>query len=98
MAIDFGSNSQTIKRILNFEFHKKCYRKISVQGLKEDQKLARKICCQWIRRNVDRSKVERFMFTDNKIFTSNGFLNPKSDVVWVDDSSDANERGGLHSM
>lgn len=98
MAKDFGSNRQTIKRILSLDLHKKCYRKISVQGLKEDQKAARKSCCQWIRKNIDRSKAERLMFTDEKIFTRNGFLNPKNDVVWADDRSDANERGGLHLM
>ena len=38
------------------------------------------------------------MFTDEKIFTSNGFLNAKNDVVWADDRSDANERDGLHLM
>ena len=38
------------------------------------------------------------MFTDEKIFTRNGFLNPKNDVVWADDRSDANERAGLHLM
>ena len=63
MAKDFGSNRQTIKRILNLDLHKKCYRKIS---LKEDQKAARKSCCQWIRKNIDRSKIERLMFTDEK--------------------------------
>ena len=98
MAKDFGSNRQTSKRILNLDLHKKCYRKISVQGLKEDQKAARKSCCQWIRKNIDRSKVERLMFTDEKIFTRNGFLNPKNDVVWADDRSDTSERGGLHLM
>ena len=98
MAKDFGSNRQTSKRILNLDLHKKCYRKISVQGLKEDQKAARKSCCQWIRKNIDRSKVERLMFTDEKIFTRNGFLNPKNDVVWADDRSDTSERGGPHLM
>ena len=77
MAKDFGSNRQTIKRILNLDLNIKCYRKISVQGLKEDQKAAGKSWCQWIRKNIDRSKVERLMFTDEKIFTRNGFLNPK---------------------
>ena len=50
MAKDFGSNRQMIKRILNLDLNKKCYRKISVQGLKEDQKAARKRWCQWIRK------------------------------------------------
>ena len=77
MAKDFGSNRRTIKLILNLDLNKKYYRKISVQGLKEDQKAARKRWCQWIRKNIDRSKVERLMFTDEKIFTRNGFLNPK---------------------
>ena len=98
MAKDFGSNRQTIKRILNLDLLKKCYEKISVHGLKEDQKPARKICCQWTRKNIDRSKVERLMFTNEKIFISNGFLNPKNDIVWANDRSHANERDGLHLM
>ena len=77
MGKDFGSNRQTSKRILNLDLHKKCYRKISVQDLKEDQKAARKSCCQWIRKNIDRSKVERLMFTDEKLLTRNGFFESK---------------------
>ena len=38
------------------------------------------------------------MFTDEKIFTRNGFLNRKDDVVWAEDRSDDNERDGLHLM
>ena len=98
MAKDFGSNRQTIKRILNLDLLKKCYEKISVHDLKEDQKPAKKICCQWIRKNIDRSRVERLMFTNEKIFTSNGFLNLKNDVAWTNDRSHANERDGLHLM
>ena len=38
------------------------------------------------------------MFTNEKIFTSNGFWNPKNDVAWTNDGSHANERDGLHLM
>ena len=98
MAKDFGSNRQTIKRIFSLDLLKKCYEKISVHSLKEDQKPARKICCQWIRKNIDRSKVERLIFTNEKIFLSNGFLNPKNDVARANDRSHANEHDGLHLM
>ena len=37
------------------------------------------------------------MFTDEKIFTKNGYFNRKNDVVWIDDRSDATERAGLDS-
>ena len=37
------------------------------------------------------------MFTDEKIFTKNGYFNSKNDVVWADNRSDATERGGLYS-
>ena len=37
------------------------------------------------------------MFTDEKIFTKHGYFNPKNDVVWADDRSDATERDGLDS-
>ena len=37
------------------------------------------------------------MFTDEKIFTKNGYFNPKNDVVWADDRSDATEHDGLYS-
>ena len=36
------------------------------------------------------------VFVDEKIFTKNGYFNPKNDVVWADSRSDANERGGIH--
>lgn len=97
MAKDFNSSALTIKRVLNIDLHKKCYRKINVQKLKEDQKPLRKTCCQWLRKNINHDKLKRMMFTDEKIFTRNGYFNPKNDVVWADDRSDANDRGGLYS-
>ena len=38
MAKDFKSSVHTIKRVLNIDLKKKCYRKITAQKLKEDQK------------------------------------------------------------
>jgi len=35
------------------------------------------------------------MFTDEKVFTTNGYYNPKNDVVWADSRSQANEIGGV---
>lgn len=98
MAKDFQTSYPTIKRILNIDLNKKCYRKTTVQHLKDDQKPIRKTCCQWIRKNINRNKLERMMFTDEKIFTKNGYFNPKNDVIWADDRYDANERGGHHSI
>ncbi len=70
---------------------KKCYRKVNVQKLKEDQKPIRKSCCIWIRKNINKEKVKIMMFTDEKIFNRNGYFNPKNDVIWADSRSDANE-------
>ena len=81
MAKHFGSNRQTIKRILNLGLHKKCYRKISVQNLKENQEPERKICCEWIGKNIDRNKVERLIFNAKNVFTRNGFVNPKMTLL-----------------
>ena len=86
------------KSLRTIDLNKKCYRKITVQSIKEDQKSIRKTCCQWIRKNIDSSKLERMMLTNEKIFTKNGYFNPKNAVIWADDRSDANERDGLHSM
>ena len=98
MTKDFKSSHRTINQILNVDLNKKCYRKITVQSLKEDQKPIRKTCYQRIRKNNDRSKLERMMFTDEKIFSKNGYFSPKNDIMWADDRSDANEHGELHSM
>jgi hypothetical protein len=84
MDKDFKTSDRTIKRILNIDLNKKCYRKIIVQKLKEDQKPIRKTCCQCIRKNISRSKPEKMMFTDEKLFTKNGYFNPKNDAVWAD--------------
>ncbi|CAF2062853.1 unnamed protein product [Rotaria magnacalcarata] len=35
------------------------------------------------------------MFTDEKIFTRNGYFNPKNDAVWANNRNDANEYGGI---
>jgi transposase len=96
MAKDFKSKYETIRRVLIEDLGKKCYRKINVQKLKQDQKPIRKTCCIWIRKNINRGKVEKMMFTDEKIFTRNGYFNPKNDVVWADNRCDANESGGIH--
>ena len=96
IAKDFNSSIEIIKRILNLDLHKKCYRKIRVQKLKIDQKRTRKTCCQWLRKNIDHDKLERIMFTDEKIFTRNGYFNPKNDVIWADDRFSANELDGLN--
>ncbi|CAF3503406.1 unnamed protein product [Rotaria socialis] len=98
MAKDFNTSLWTIKRVLNEDLNKKCYRKINVQKLKEDQKLTRKECCQWIRKNISSAKTIEMMFTDEKIFTKNGYFNPKNDVIWASNRSDANESRGLHEM
>ena len=98
MAKDFKSSHRTIKRILNIDLNEKYYRKITVQSLKDDQKPIRKTCCQWIRKNIDRAKLERTMFTDKKVFTKNDYFNPKNYVTWADDRSVANKLSGLHSM
>ncbi len=97
-AKDFKSSIKTIERILTIVSNKKCYRKINVQKLKENEKPIRKKCCQWLRKNINHEKLQRMMFTDEKIFTKNGYFNPKNDVVWADDRSDANERGALNVM
>ena len=97
MTKDFNSSVQTIKRVLNIDLKKKCYRKIIGQKLKENQQPIRKTCCQWIRKNINHDKLKIMMFTDEKIFTKNGYFNRKNDVVWADDRSDATERGGLYS-
>ena len=44
MANDFKSTFGTIKRVLIEDLGKKCYRKINVQKLKQDQKPIRKSC------------------------------------------------------
>ena len=97
MAKDFKSSVQTINRMLNIDLKKKCYRKNTVQKLEEDQKHIRKTCCQRIRKNINYDKLKIMMFTDEKIFTKNGYFNPKNDVLWADDRSDAIEPDRLYS-
>ena len=97
MTKDFKSSVQTIKRVLNIDLKKKYYPKITAQRLKEDQKPIRKICCQWIRKNINHNKLKIMMSTDEKIFTKNSYFNPKNDVIWADDRSYATGRDGLYS-
>ena len=42
MAKDLKNSAQTIKRVLNIDLKKKCYRKITGEKLKEDKKIYKK--------------------------------------------------------
>ena len=94
IAKDFNSSQQTIRRVLRYDLAKKCYKKTKVQKLKPDHKSKRKSCCTWMRKNINIQDFQRFMFIDEKIFTNNGYLNPKNDVVWADSRSAANKEFG----
>ena len=96
MSKGFNSSVQTMKRVLNIDLKKKYHRKIIALKLKKGPKTY-KTCCQWIRKNINHNKLKIMMFTDEKILTKHGYFNPKNDVVWADDRSDATERGGLYS-
>ena len=96
MAKDFKSSVRAIKRLLNIDLKKKCYRKITAQKLKANQKPMRKTCCHWIRKNINHNTL-KIMYTDEKVFTKNCYFNPKNYVVWADDRADATERDGLYS-
>ena len=96
MGKDFSSTRDTIRRVLTKDLGKKCYRKINVQKLIEDQQQIRKTCCTWIRKNINNEKFRRMMFSNEKIFTRNGYFNRKNDVIWADSRHDANEAGEYH--
>ena len=49
----------------------------------------------WLRKNIKVKNVQRFMFTDEKVFTIEGCFNPKNDGIWSDDRSSANMEGGI---
>ena len=96
MGKDFNSTRDTIRRVLTKDLGKKCYRKINVQNLKEDQQQMRKTCCTWIRKKINNKKLRRIMFSDEEIFTRNGYFNRKNDVIWADSLYVANEAGEYH--
>lgn len=97
MGNDFGSNKDTVRRILA-DLGKKPYRKIKVQKLAFGHDAKRKQCCTWIRKNFSKARVHKMMFTDEKIFTRNGYFNPKNDVIWANSRSEANESGGIFEI
>ena len=97
MTKDFHSNRSTIERILKEDLKKKCYRRKSVQSLKDHQQLLRKQCCSWIRKKFRREDLLRMMFTDENFFTRNGYLNLKNAVVWADSRLEADTYNGIYA-
>jgi hypothetical protein len=93
MANVFKTNRETVRRILK-DLGKKAYRKVSVQKLKTLHIAKSKRCCTWMRKNIKSERVRQMMFTDEKIFTTNGFFNPKNNVVWASSRLEANQEGG----
>jgi len=95
MAKDFNVSNSTIIRVLKEDLSKYPYKKIRVPKLTSAHKAKRKSNCTWMRKNLNREKVQTTMYTDEKIFTTNGYFNPKNDIVWADDRQSANEEGGV---
>ena len=95
MAKDFNVSNSTIILVLKEDLSKYPYKKIRVPKLTSAHKAKRKSNCTWMRKNLNREKVQTTMYTDEKIFTTNGYFNPKNDIVWADDRQSANEEGGV---
>lgn len=98
MAEDFKCGKTTIEDVLKDDLSLRCYRKTKVQLLKEEDIEKRKSRCSWIRKHIKKEVLEKTMFTDEKIFTVDGFHNPKNSVVWSESRIDANENGGTFAQ
>lgn len=94
MAADFKTSPNSVKRSIRDQGFK-AYKRIPVQKLKPDHVPQRKQCCTWIRKHLRLAHVQNMMFSDEKVFTSNGYYNPKNDVVYAESRADANEAGAI---
>ena len=81
MAKDFNCSKATIRNVLHKDLGLRPYRKIPVPRLKKSHIDKRKACCNWIRKHITRDKTEKMIWTDKKIFTSDGMLNTKNYVI-----------------
>jgi hypothetical protein len=75
MAKDFKCCDATIRNVLHKDLGLRTYRKIPVPKLNQGHIDKRKTCCIWMRKNISRDLTKKMMWTDEKIFTTNGMLN-----------------------
>jgi hypothetical protein len=96
MAKDYNSSATTILRILHEDLGKRAWRKLKAPKLTKGHIAKRKTCCIWMRKHIKLESTRKMMWTDEKIYTLNGYYNPQNDVIWADDRESANDEGGFH--
>ena len=86
----------SVRRILKNDLNLKPYKRVSVPLITEAHILQRKKFANWVRTNFSKQKTMRILFSDEKIFDTNGICNSQNERLWCINREEANKNGGTH--
>jgi len=95
LASENNCSHPTILNIIHEDLALKTYSPICVPALTQAHIDARLRFARWIRKNFTNERCRKIMFSDEKIFTQDGQINSKNDVIYAESRSAANLNGAL---
>lgn len=82
LAKEENIDRESMRRIIKVELGLRPYRKRKMHGLTAKQKLTRIQRCKMLLKRHGKKKVEKIIFSDEKLFVMQQSHNPKNDVVY----------------
>ena len=95
MALEMGLSETTVRRVLKDDLKLKAYKKTVQPLLTDEHKEKRKRFANWIRTNFRKEDTMRILFSDEKLFDSDGIYNSQNERIWAATRTDADAKNGI---
>ena len=95
IAKEMRCSDATIRRAIKNDLSLKAYKQIKVPMLTPSHIDQRRKFANWVRKNFDKGKCRKILFSDEKCFDGDGQFNPKNDIIYAESREEANNNGGL---
>ncbi|CAF1150751.1 unnamed protein product [Didymodactylos carnosus] len=95
LSSELDISRTSMRQILKNDLGCRGYKKIVEPLLTDAHKAGRKKFTNWIRNNFRKEQTMKILFSDEKIFDTNGVYNSQNDRIWAVDRAEADKNGGI---
>lgn len=83
LGMQLGISRSSVRRIIKFDLNKRPFKKVYAQRLTANHKQSRLERCAALLRNFSDAQVKRIVFTDETVFTLDGYHNRQNQRVYA---------------
>lgn len=98
LARQMNISKSSVARILKIDLHFKPYKKVIKQRLTNNQKESRICLCRNLLERFNVRKVRRTIFTDETVFSMDGYLNVQNDRIYARNYGDIPRHELIHQQ